>query len=205
VKPYYEDEQTTIYNGDCREILPHLGRFDLLLTDPPYGIGAAGMTMGSGQSSKPKQKRLSSAENWDLQRPDLRQCLACCRWFCVWGGNYFADVLPVTNDILCWHKNNDGLSFSEFELAWTNSGKQCRHLTHHWGGETKLHITQKPLRVMRWCVQWFNEAKTVLDPFMGSGTTLLAAKLEGRRAIGIEKNREYCDIAVERLRQRVLF
>jgi DNA modification methylase len=191
--PYYQDDACTIYHGDCREILPTLGRFDLLLTDPPYGIKAGSMKMGKGQSSKPHRFRIESKQ-WDSERHDIRHLLGVCESTCIWGGNYFADVLPPTNDWLVWHKKNDGRSFSECELAWTDFGKQARHFSWSWlhGGEEKLHKTQKPLPLIRWCLSFAPDAETILDPFMGSGTTLVAAKLEGRRAVGIELEERYC-------------
>ena len=202
--PFYQDASCTIYNADCREILPLLPRFDLLLTDPPYGINAAKMTMGKGQSDKPKAARFEKSE-WDANRPDLRLSFGAADKHCVWGGNYFSDVLAPTNDWLVWHKQNDGRSFSECELAWTNFGKQTRHFSWSWlhGGEDKLHPTQKPVPLMRWCLTHAPDAQTILDSFMGSGTTLVAAKLEGRKAVGIEINKKYCEIAANRLRQSV--
>ncbi len=102
-----------------------------------------------------------------------------------------------------WHKANDNLSFSEVELAWTNYGNNSRHKTHHWGNEKKQHPTQKPLGVIKWSLSLApDDPQTVIDPYMGIGTTLLAAKIDGRSAIGIEINEEYCRIAVEHLRQK---
>lgn len=206
IKPYYDRDGITIYHGDCREIVPQLGRFDLLLTDPPYGINADQMTMGKCQSNKPKERRFDKSMDWDNAKPDLSKIKDYAPLACVWGGNYFADVLPPTNDWLIWHKQNDGRSFSECEMAWTNFGRQTRHISWNWlhGGETKLHPTQKPLKVMRWCIRMAGQVSSVLDPFMGGGTTLVAAKELGIRAVGIELNKRYCEIAVKRLAQGVL-
>jgi len=204
VKPYYDCDGIVIYNCDNREVLPVLPRADLLLTDPPYGIGAAKMTMGSGQSSKPKRFRFQKSE-WDSNRPSINFLEGASDLICVWGGNYFTDVLPPTNHWLVWHKKNDDRSFSECEFAWTNFGKQARHFAWSWlhGGEEKIHPTQKPLALMRWCISFAPDAKTILDPFMGSGTTLVAAKREGRKAVGIEISEAYCEAAVKRLQQSV--
>ena len=145
------------------------GKADLLMTDPPYGISADKMTMGTGKQNYTRGE-------WDNARPDILPLLNCAPLACIWGGNYFADVLPINNDWLCWHKNNDGLSFSEFELAWTNFGRNCRHITHNWGNEKKLHITMKPVEVIAWAIQQTKtECKTIVDLFGGSGTTLIAA------------------------------
>jgi DNA modification methylase len=198
VNPYYEEAGITIYHGDCRQILPQLGRFDLLLTDPPYGIDACNMTLGAGRKDFVRG-------DWDGTMPDIKTLPSIATHACIWGGNYFTEMLPPTNDWLIWHKLNDGRSFSECEMAWTNFGKQTRHLSHHWSGEIKQHPTQKPLAVMRWAIlQAPDGIKTVIDPFMGSGTSLKAAKDEGLRAVGIEVLEAYCEIAANRLRQSVL-
>ena len=199
MKPYYEQDGITIYCGDCRDILPTLdaGSIDLVLTDPPYGVGATRMTLGTGK------KQFHRGE-WDESKPDLTMIMTVGRRHCIWGGNYFADQLPVTNDWLCWHKKNDGLSFSEFELAWTDFGHNTRIWSRHWSGEEKQHPTQKPVSLIRWCIEQSQTTGLILDPFMGSGTTLRAAKDLGRKAIGIEIEERYCEIAVKRLQQAVL-
>ncbi len=190
----------TLYEADCLELMPHLGAFDAVVTDPPYGINATKQTLGTG---KKKFKR----GNWDANIPrNILQVLDAGKYACIWGGNYMTQFLDATNDWLIWHKANDGLSFSECEMAWTNFGCQTRHLTHYWGGEQKRHPTQKPLDVIRWCFRHCpDDPQVIVDPFMGSGTTLLAAKLDGRKAIGIELEEEYCEVAVQRLAQNVLF
>ena len=140
--------------GDCLVIFPTLGKVDAVVTDPPYGIGANRMTLGTGR------RNYSQGGNWDDEKLDVSWIPVMGRWWCVWGGNYFSDQLPPGNDILVWHKLNDGLSFSECEFAWTNTGKQSRIKQHHWGGEKKIHPTQKPLEVMNWCISFFHDAKT---------------------------------------------
>lgn len=167
-------------------------KIDLLMTDPPYGINADKMQMGTGKQEYTRGK-------WDATRPDIVPLLKYAKYACVWGGNYFADVLPVNNDWLCWHKNNDGLSFSEFELAWTNFGRNCRHITHHWGNEKKLHITMKPLEVIAWAIrQTKEECKTILDLFGGSGTTLIACEQMKRQCFMMERDAHFCDVILAR-------
>lgn len=182
-----------LWHGDCLEVLPTLPKVDAVITDPPYGISANKMTLGKGK------KEFSRGGDWDDSRPDLGWIPAFARWYCVWGGNYFSDVLPPTNDILVWHKLNDGRSFSECEFAWTSSGKQARIKSHHWSGEEKEHPTQKPLPVMLWTLGYFPDAGLILDPFMGSGTTGVACMNLGRSFIGIEREPKYFDIACERI------
>ena len=183
----------TLYLGDCREILPTLPKVDAVITDPPYGISANKMTLGKGK------KEFSRGGDWDDSRPDISWIPGHAAGFCIWGGNYFADMLPPTNDILVWHKLNDGRSFSECEFAWTNCGKQSRIKSHHWSGEEKEHPTQKPLPVMLWTLGWFPDAQIILDPFMGSGTTGLACATLGRAFIGCEIDPAYFDIACRRI------
>ena len=167
---------------------------DAVVTDPPYGIDASRMTMGSGESSKPRGSRLSSVGAWDAEAPPVAWLLDVAPHVCAWGGNYFRD-LPTSGDWLVWHKKNDGLSFAEAELAWTNYAPNVRVLQHHWSGERKEHITQKPLEVMRWSMSYLpDEAATVVDPFGGSGTTLIACAETGRVARLIELDPRYCDV-----------
>lgn len=183
----------TLYLGDCMEVIPTLGKVDAVVTDPPYGICANKMTLGKGK------KQFYRGTNWDEKAPDVSCLLVVADKVCVWGGNYFSRDLPPSNDWLVWHKKNDGRSFSECELAWSNFGKQTRHISHHWGGEEKKHPTQKPLRVMRWCLSHIPNLETILDPYMGSGTTGVAAVQEGRKFIGIEIDENYFRIACERI------
>src|SRR5690606_4279134 len=147
------------------------------------------------------KKQFSRGRGWDDERPNIAWIPDFARWFCVWGGNYFADILPPTNDILVWHKLNDGRSFSECEFAWTNAGKQVRIRQHHWAGEEKNHPTQKPLAVMEGSLGFFPDARTSLDPFMGSGTTGVACARLGRRFIGVEIDETYFDIACRRIEE----
>jgi len=185
----------TLYCGDCMEILPTLEKVDAVVTDPPYGIGANTMTLGSGR------KEFDRGSDWDNVRPDVSWIPMHSQWWCIWGGNYFTDCLTPTNKILVWHKVNDGLSFSECEFAWTNYSAQSRIKPHHWGGEKKVHPTQKPLAVMNWAISLIPApSNSILDPFMGSGTTGVAAMNLGRTFIGIEREPKYFDIACERIK-----
>jgi DNA modification methylase len=165
-----------------------------LLTDPPYGINANKQTLGTGK------KKFHRGDDWDVEVPDFYYVLALVNKAIIWGGNYFADKLPINNDWLCWHKKNDGLSFSEFELAWTNLGKNCRMLSHHWGGETKEHPTMKPLKVMEWCINYLDD-KPILDIFCGSGSTMVASHQLKRKCYGMELDPKYCQIIIDRMKK----
>ena len=178
-------------NAEEVERLMDGNRAAILMTDPPYGINAEKMTLGTG-------KRDFHRGNWDSERPDISLAIANADKHCIWGGNYFADRLPVTNDWLCWHKKNDGLSFSEFELAWTDFGKNCRILSHHWGSEKKLHPTMKPIAVIAWALDISKTEGSVLDLFGGSGSTLIAAEQLGRKCYMMELDPHYCDVIIAR-------
>ena len=166
---------------------------DMVMTDPPYGIDAEKMTMGSGA------KEFYRGQDWDSERPDISIACTLSDNVCIWGGNYFSDVLPISNDWLVWHKKNDGLSFSECELAWTNFGRNVRHISHHWGNEKKLHVTMKPVSVIAWAIQQAKEkAETIVDLFGGSGSTLIACEQLNRKCFMCELDPHYCDVIISR-------
>lgn len=190
--------------GDNKAILPLLGHFDAVVTDPPYGIGAE---RGIGSTDRVKFRDKQSG--WDQVAPDVSALLAISTKQIIWGGNYFD--LPPTRCVLVWDKNNAGRNFADFELAWTNFDMVARRLVQvPWnmdGG--KQHPTQKPIRVMEWCMAYLPPGGTVLDPYMGSGTTLIVCQKTGRAGTGIEIDPEYFDLACRRvdeaLRQPDLF
>ncbi len=201
--PFWQDETCTIYNADCRKVLPWMKRFDLLLTDPPYGIGVGRMQMQAGAKRKEFEEFA-----WDDATPSqslIDSQIELANDAIIWGGNYFQ--LRPSRCWLTWDKVQE-FSGSDFEAAWTSFDKPCKtfrmsRVEAHTNG--KHHPTEKPLALMRWCLGLAPDAQTILDPFMGSGTTLLAAKLEGRKAVGIEVNKTYCEAAVNRLKQKILF
>jgi site-specific DNA-methyltransferase (adenine-specific) len=192
-----------IYNADCRDILPHLESVDLVLTDPPYGIGEDG---GRFRDRKGGYHRVLPKMGWDKEPPDFetfKLFLNVGKEQLVWGGNYFTDKLPVSRGWLYWDKMMGG-DFSDGELAWTSKDMVLKSFSFCNKVAGKEHPTQKPLELILWCFSFFPETKSILDPFMGSGTTLRAAKDLGRKAIGIEIEEKYCEIAVKRLQQEVL-
>ena len=191
----------TLYHADCREVLPTLGKFDLLLTDPPYGIGyAAAPVVGKNRAAKTKYER----GDWDECAPDMGAALRCANASVVWGGNYFG--FPAARCWLVWYKPDIAPSLSPVELAWTNLNKNSalfKYSISATGLERTAagngHPTQKPLPLMVWCLSFVPAAKSVLDPFMGSGTTGVACAQSGRAFTGIERERKYFDIACERI------
>lgn len=208
--PYFQDEWSTIYCGDCRKILPLLDSFDLLLTDPPYGIGADNRKRILSRGKLANAKDYGETD-WDNEPPAdwvLKMAIAQAEWQIIWGGNYFS--LAPSSCWLVWDKLNGENDFADCELAWTNLPKAVRRIAHLWNGmirkngEEREHPTQKPLDVLSWCIGHAPGADSILDPYMGSGTTLVAAKLRGIKATGIEISEKYCEIAKRRLAQGVL-
>lgn len=217
IKPYYQDSACTIYLGDCREILPQLPKVDLVLTDPPYGIGLntdnsrfsggnAASISRRGNGVGPSRGKPIVNDNRPFDPSFIPQY---GKHSIIWGWNNFPDKLP-RGSCLIWIKRNDdafGTFLSDAETAWMSKGHgvYCRRdLSNNAIANERAHATQKPLSLMTWCISFFPDAQTILDPFMGSGTTLRAAKDLGRRAIGIEIEERYCEIAAMRLSQEVL-
>jgi DNA modification methylase len=184
-----------LYLGDCREILPTLGKVDAVVTDPPYGIGAGRMSLGKWRTSQmPKG-------DWDNERADLSVVPDVPS--IIWGGNYFD--IPASRAFLIWDKGAGfrGRDFAECEMAWCSFDGNARVLTYdplaRGDYREKTHPTQKPVTVMKWCLGFLPDASTILDPFMGSGTTGVACAKLGRKFIGIEIEPKYFGIACRRI------
>lgn len=190
----------TLYLGDCMEILPTLERVDAVITDPPYGIGQDGGAQRTRGSKRINGEKLG----WDSERPaksvfDLM--LAQSDVAVIWGGNYFADYLPASMGWLYWEKRMGG-DFADGELAWTSQHRALRQFSHYRKNKGDEHPTQKPVELMRWCIEICkNIPESILDPFMGSGTTGVAAIQMGRKFIGIEREPKYFEIACKRIEQ----
>jgi site-specific DNA-methyltransferase (adenine-specific) len=210
MKPYFQDESVTIYHADCRDILPLLPKVGLVLTDPPYGI-AHPTDYASRGRGKLANCRDYAPVYGDDGPFDPAAWLGMDVPLILWGGNHYASRLPDSDGWLVWDKQRpEALDQSTCELAWTN----CIHGVRifHWlwngmmrrGDEDLVHPTQKPVALFKWCLQWLSDARLILDPFMGSGTTLRAAKDLGRKAIGIEIEEKYCEIAAKRMSQSVM-
>lgn len=212
--PYYEQSGVTIYHGDCRKVMGEwagcrIGQatFDLLLTDPPYGISACDRSDG-GVGSIVSGSKVYGRQSWDHETEDQAVAVSrsLCRWQIIFGGNYYD--LPPASCWLVWDKGQRDFSFADAELAWTNLKKAVRVISYSRGAlvaEGKDHPAQKPEPVILWALmQAPPDVKTVFDPFMGSGTTLIAAKRLNKRAVGIEQSERYCEIAARRLQQDAL-
>jgi DNA modification methylase len=204
VNPYYQEDGITIYHGDCREVLPSLPKSHAVVSDPPYGMDydTNGDRFTLGGRSFPKvhgDDKPFDAGMW----VDFASVV-------LWGFNHFPGGLDA-GGALVWLKRSDaafGCFLSDAEIAWVKGikGVYCFRDTHHAIAGYREHPTEKPEGLMRWSIERSTAlpAAIILDPFMGSGTTLVAAKNLGREAIGIEIEEKYCEIAAKRLSQRVL-
>jgi len=215
--PYFERDGITIYCGDCLEVMPQLaGPMDLCLTDPPYGIGICGNANHFGIATY--ASRQATNETWDNQIPTkevFRHIFRLSKNQIVFGANYFWEYFYSSQCYIIWDKrgNLPDVPFCDMEFAWTSfvTKPSKRYLVIQHGfitdsKEDRVHPTQKPLILFTRIMNDFSDLNhLILDPFMGSGTTLVAAQNEGRRAIGIELSEEYCRIAVDRLRQPSFF
>jgi len=222
IKPYYEEPGIVIYNADCRDVLPQLEPgIDLVLTDPTYKYENTNYASRQ-RSGKIYCGRKAESRDWGIiagsDKTFSPEFLLSIPQVILWGGNYFSDHLPATPKWLIWDKRRNVPSDdnADCEMAWTNLPGVTRIFRHLWKGICregeeniaksggKLHPFQKPLALMKWCINQAHPANFILDPFMGSGTTLVAAKSLGRKCIGIEIEEKYVKIAIERLRQGVL-
>ena len=188
--------------GDCLQVMPLLGRFDAVVTDPPYGIGA------DEAAAKNKGKwgwKDYGESQWDRERPPpaiFEAIQARSKEQIIWGGNYFTDFLPPSMRWLIWDKGQRDFSLADFEMAWTSQQKAARAFDYDRAlalKDGKQHPTQKPVALMEWCLGFLPDAKTILDPFAGSGTTLVACQRMGRHGTGIELDPDYFEIACRRV------
>jgi site-specific DNA-methyltransferase (adenine-specific) len=185
----------TLYLGDCREILPTLPRVDACVTDPPYGINFA------GQPTTGQRKAGAIPASWDKATVNLDPVIHTADYIVIWGGNYYP--LPPSRGWLAWFKPDSPPSMGDFEMAWTNQDQNARLISHSisaTNAERVGHPTQKPLRVIKWTLEQLpTHAHTILDPYMGSGTTGVACAQMGRAFIGIEIDPRYFEIACRRI------
>jgi len=188
----------TLYLGDCLEVMPTLGKVDAVVTDPPYGILSAS---GSAATRRPGGNSDNGVCEWDTSlTPDaVAALLAVANDTMIWGGCHIA--LPATFGYLIWDKVCEGLNFGEVEYCWTTKRFAPRMFRLRAAGMDggKTHPTQKPIELMQWCLGFVPDATTILDPFMGSGTTGVACVKLGRKFIGIELDEGYFDIACKRI------
>lgn len=214
-EPWHRKEvigDCTLYLGDCLQVMPALAPVDAVITDPPYGIrqdkGFGGRD-GFGSTGTPIARREYDGA-WDAKRPPRKAfdlIRAGAKAHIIWGGNYFSDLLPVSGKWLWWDKCQTMPTYGDGELAWTSlSGVAPKKFIYSNNGlmakeRDRAHPTQKPVAVMEWCLGFLPKAKTILDPFMGSGTTGVACVKMGREFVGIEIDPHFFDIACARIRE----
>jgi site-specific DNA-methyltransferase (adenine-specific) len=193
-----------LLNIDCMAYMATLPdkAFDLAIVDPPYGIGAGKMTMGSGKHKFTKDK------SWDSATPSAvywNELFRVSANQIVWGGNYFTEYLPPSPHWLIWDKNNPNLSFAEGEMAWVRYGNNLRIFQHYSAqveGNGKIHPTQKPVRLYKWILnRYAKEGDRILDTHLGSGSSAIAAfDFKAKEFVGCEIDKDYYNAAVNRFR-----
>lgn len=212
---YYEDRACVIYHADCRDVLPSIDPMTvaLVLTDPPYGVNERTNRRENGRGKLAECNDFPPVHGDD--EPFDPSHLLKFKRLVLFGGNYYADKLPSSPSWIVWDKR-DGMNpndNADVELAWSNTGGPARTYHHRWNGlvkdserdERRVHPTQKPISLMAWIINTRTQhGDLILDPYMGGGSTLRAAKDCGRRAIGIEIEERYCEVAAHRLSQEVL-
>jgi len=220
MKPYYEHGGITIYHGDCREILPQLDPVDLVLTDPPYGDTTHKGARGGGRVDKMLVDfdSISAGAFVDISKILVNKSLGWVVMTCEWRYMHLLDDAGMLVRFGVWVKPNGmpQMTGDRPATGWEAVAILHRRGKKTWNGGgshavwdvpkvSGVHPTTKPLALFNdWVVKFSNVGDIVLDPFMGSGTTLVAAKNLGRRAIGIEIEEKYCEIAAKRLAQEVL-
>jgi site-specific DNA-methyltransferase (adenine-specific) len=195
-----------VYNDDCMAVMARYPDkyFDLAVVDPPYGIGAGKMTMGSGKH------KFNKGKDWDSGIPNeayFAELFRVSKNQIIWGGNYFTNYLKPSPHWLLWDKKNPNLSFAEGELAWVNKGKNLRIFTHYSaqvenGG--KIHPTQKPVALYDWIfTNYAKPTDLILDTHLGSGSSRIAAHKSGLSFVGCELDKEYFDAQEKRFKDYV--
>jgi len=205
------------YCGDCLKILPTLEKVDLVLTDPPYGIQYdKAAHSASGSKGKAAKKGIYKKTDWDY-KPEKKvfdMLIEKSNNQIIFGAEHLCLMLPQSKGWIVWDKHTEG-NFSDCELAWTNLSKAVKKYDWTWNGmiqqqmgerkEERFHPTQKPIGLMQLILQDYSEkGQTILDAFAGSGTTAIACIKEDRRFIIIEKDPEYFDICVQRIKEAII-
>lgn len=198
-------EDVEIWLGDCRDVLPLFGAFDAVVTDPPYGLGDKWSGGKAHTKASWKLNDGGSELGWDdAISPALPAALRHSSTAIVWGGSYYP--LPPRRGWLIWDKIVRNFTSGHVEMAWTTLDQPTRAFNYahaQLASEGKFHPTQKPLPLMRWCLGQIPAAQSIVDPFMGAGTTGVAAVKMGRSFVGIEIDEKYFDIARFRIRDAI--
>lgn len=204
-----ETLKNRIINADFRDVLKDLPDkcFDLLLTDPPYGIDIIGQRIKKDSDGRYGYTQFAH-KKWDERRPtleDFNEMIRVSKNQIIWGGNYFADLLRPSQGWLCWDKGQRDFSLADGELAWTSFDKAMRIRTYPRAlalKDGKIHPTQKPLEIIEWCLELRSKkGDLILDCYSGSGTTAVACHELDRNFVCIEVDSEYYEQSVKRLKE----
>ena len=194
--------RAVLVQGDCRDVLPVLPKVDAVVTDPPYGLG----DWNNRGTNADRPFDSDKTQQWDqpVDANLMGLVQAAGKHRIIWGANYLLDHLGRSKQMLVWNKGIRKMHFNDCEIAWCSQWREASRMIdlHPSAAEPKEHPTQKPLAVMRWCIGLLPEkSDSILDPFMGSGTTGVAAVQMGRDFIGIEREPKYFDIACRRIEE----
>lgn len=198
MKPYFETANGKLYHGNCLDILPHMDKADLLLTDPPFGIGNFVQITGRVFGKEVK---------WNNHIPDLKTFKLMrniAKKRIIWGANYF-NCFDGEGGAIIWIKNNCFPNISRAEIASCSFYSRTEVVKIRWDGpeararKKTSHPCERPVQLYLWCIDYANNPKTVIDPFMGSGSTAVACELKKCKWVGVELNEEYCEVVAKRL------
>jgi site-specific DNA-methyltransferase (adenine-specific) len=204
-----------VIHGDCRKLPLDLAAVDCVVTDPPYGIGYVHSGGGNGIHPRKRRKSRLSIIGDDQPFDPVHWLGKPCL---LWGAHHYARRLPESGSWLAWDKScgkGPADSFSDCDFAWCSmlgikrnifrflwKGVACVKIGEgNRGSVYRYHPSQKPIALMRWCIRLMKlpPNSLILDPYCGSGSTIIAALAEGHRAIGVEKDARYCAIARRRI------
>ena len=200
-----------ITNEDNMELMARYedNYFDLAIVDPPYGINASEMTMGSG-----KNKKYEKGKKWDNETPNLEyfnELQRVSKNQIIWGGNYFTDKLKPTRCYVFWDKGINGdCDFADGELAWCSFDKVLRIAPIRYKGflgadKVRIHPTQKPVKLYEWLLMnYAKEGDKILDTHLGSGSIAIACHNLGFDLTACELDEDYYNAAIKRLKEHQL-
>ena len=215
-----------LFNEDCLDVMRRLAdkSVDLILTDPPYGIniaktgavGAENIFGKDGKRIKAAPSKNYGASSWDAAIPGkeyFEEMVRVSKHQVIFGGNYFVEHLRNSPCWIVWDKDNEGTSFADCELAWCSFSSAVRRFKYRWNGmlqqnmkekEDRVHPTQKPIRLFEWILENYAQPGwVIMDPFLGSGSSAIAAKRLGYEFIGVEREQSYFEAALERIPREV--
>ena len=198
-----QNKINTAYNMDCLEAMKGMkdNEFDLAIVDPPYGINAEKFNLRTDCHKRLKSKWVDEKPN-NYYFQELKRIAVN---YIIWGGNYFTDVLEPNNNWIVWYKNNDGVSFSMCELAYTNIRKNIKLFDYRPMGKlNKIHPTQKPVALYKWLLtNYAKQGDKILDTHLGSGSSRIACYDLGFDFVGYELDKDYFEAQEKRFERHI--